>query len=59
MPRAVLDRRQFRGFRSGQFAGTTTQTFVGFDGCWDLHKVKPSFFPVPGAVVFGCRGRGQ
>ncbi len=33
------------------------QQHVAFTGCWDLHKVKPTFFPVPGAVVFGTTGQ--
>jgi hypothetical protein len=31
---------------------------VGFDRPWDLHGVKPSFFPVPPSVVFGQRTSG-
>ena len=48
MPLAALTRRQFAGFRAGRF-----RVNVAFDQPWDLHAVKPSFFPVPASVVFG------
>lgn len=54
MPLAVLSRRQFAGFRTGRWGGPNLgQMDVGFDTPWDLHAVKPSFFPVPAAVVSG------
>jgi SAM-dependent methyltransferase len=55
MPLATLSRRQFAGFRAGRFASTSIPTIVAFDVPWDLHQVKPSFFPVPASVVFGTR----
>jgi hypothetical protein len=51
MPLAALSRRQFAGFRTGRFRAR-----VAFGQPWDLHAVKPSFFPVPACVVFGERG---
>lgn len=54
MPLAVLSRRQFAGFRTGRWGGPNIgQADVAFDTPWDLHAVKPSFFPVPAAVVTG------
>jgi len=54
MPLAVLTRRQFAGFRTGRWGGPNIgHTDVAFDTPWDLHKVKPAFFPVPAAVVTG------
>lgn len=50
MPLAALSRRQFAGFRTGRYRAK-----VAFDQPWDLHAVKPSFFPVPACVVFGTR----
>jgi hypothetical protein len=56
MPLAVLSRRQFAGFRTGRWGAANVATVnVTFDAAWDLHAVKPSFFPVPAAVVFGRR----
>jgi SAM-dependent methyltransferase len=48
MPLAALTRRQFAGFRTGRY-----RVNVAYDQPWDLHAVKPSFFPVPACVVFG------
>jgi hypothetical protein len=50
MPLAALSRRQFAGFRTGRY-----RVKVAFGQPWDLHAVKPSFFPVPASVVFGER----
>ncbi len=57
MPLAVLSRRQFAGFRTGRWTGgvRAVDTSVAFQTPWDLHQVKPSFFPVPAAVVRGLR----
>ncbi len=56
MPHAVLSRRQFEGFRTGNFAspgaGVNAVAFTGSD---DYDRVKPSLFPVPSAVVHGCK----
>jgi hypothetical protein len=51
MPLAALSRRQFAGFRTGKWGTGDLEVNVTFDTAWDLHKVKPSFFPVPGCVV--------
>jgi SAM-dependent methyltransferase len=55
MPLAVLSRRQFDGFRKGDFRTPVVATAVSFDEPWDLHSVKPSIFPVPPSVIFGTR----
>lgn len=57
MPYAVLTRRQFAGFRPGRWIGgpAAADIAVSFQTPWDLHQVKPSFFPVPAAVVLGTR----
>ncbi len=52
MPLAALSRKQFAGFRTGRWGPSLR---ARFDEPWDLEAVKPSFFPVPGAVVFGTR----
>ena len=53
MPLAALSRRQFASFRTGLFQGPHHRASVTFDRPWDLHSVKPSFFPVPACVIFG------
>jgi len=55
MPLAVLSRRQFAGFRTGRWGSRSGDLNAAFDFPWDLHAVKPSFFPVPAAVVFGTK----
>jgi len=55
MPWATLSRRQYAGFRTGQFGSTGATVSVAFSPPWDLHKVKPSFFSVPSCVIFGER----
>jgi SAM-dependent methyltransferase len=55
MPHAVLSRRQYAGFRSGQWSSGSDNVNAALDQSWDLHRVKPSFFPVPGCVIFGLR----
>ena len=59
MPLAVLSRRQYLGFRSGRFPAEPEPVAVAFGEAWDLHAVKPSFFPVPASVVFGRRVAGD
>jgi hypothetical protein len=55
MPLAVLSRKQYAGFRNGEFRPPTEHTYLAFDEPWDLHAVKPSIFPVPPSVVTGMR----
>ena len=55
MPWGTLSRRQYAGFRTGDYPGKVQPVKVAFDRPWDLHLVKPSFFPVPASVVFGTR----
>jgi SAM-dependent methyltransferase len=57
MPRAVLSRQTYAGFRSGDYSSRTSECYVAFSEPWDLEKVRPEPFPVPSSVVFGCRAR--
>ena len=56
MPLAVLSRRQFVGFRAGEYKSKTEPATVEFAEPWDLDRVRPHPFPVPASVVFGMRG---
>jgi hypothetical protein len=55
MPWATLSRRQYAGFRTGHYPVPSEPVEIAFDLPWDLHNVKPSFFPLPASVVFGRR----
>lgn len=55
MPRAVLTRQTYAGFRQGNFSGATLQLAFTFEVPWDLSDVKPDPFPVPSCVVLGQR----
>lgn len=56
MPFAVLSRRQYQGFRSGNFASQGAGVnAVEFAQAEDFVKVKPPLFPVPACVVSGTR----
>jgi SAM-dependent methyltransferase len=55
MPRAVLSRQTYVGFRAADYSSKTSECYVAFDEPWDLEKVKPDPFPVPSSVVFGSR----
>jgi hypothetical protein len=55
MPRAVLSRQTYAGFRAGDYSSPTSECYVAFDEPWDLEKVRPDPFPVPSAVLFGHR----
>lgn len=55
LPLATLSRRQFAGFRTGAWSTPSDTVHAAFDAAWDLHAVKPSFFPVPACVLFGHR----
>lgn len=55
VPLAALSRRQFAGFRTGKFELRNQQLTIRFAEAWDLHRVKPAFFPVPACAVFGTR----
>lgn len=52
MPRSVLSRGQYDGFRSGDYWGPGSQVRVSFRTPWDLGGVRPHIFPVPSGVVF-------
>jgi SAM-dependent methyltransferase len=55
MPRAVLSRQTYVGFRAGDYSSMSAQCYAAFDEPWDLERVKPDPFPVPSAVLFGRR----
>jgi SAM-dependent methyltransferase len=57
MPRAVLSRQTYAGFRAADYLSPTAGCYVAFSEPWDLEKVKPDPFPVPSSVVFGHRAR--
>lgn len=55
LPLAVLSRRPYAGVRTGEYPHEVTPLRILFGEPWDLHGVKPAFFPVPTAAVFGRR----
>ena len=55
MPRAVLSRQTYGGFRAGDYSSSSEMCRVAFATSWDLGEVRPEPFPVPSAVVFGVR----
>lgn len=57
MPWSVLRGRQFAGFRKGdiRLKDLADGLRLSFGTAWDLHGVKPAFFPVPACVVSGTR----
>lgn len=55
VPRAVLSRQTYSGFRTGKYSGASETCSAAFGTAWDLLKVKQDPFPVPSAVVFGTR----
>jgi SAM-dependent methyltransferase len=73
MPRAVLSRRAYEGFRNGKYYRQDGQgrgrgsrarnsmniepVTVSFNSPWDLDRVRPHPFPVPCCVIFGTRPR--
>ena len=60
MPAATLSRRQFSGFRTGDYPAPSAHTKLDFEGPWNLTGIDPTIFPVPAAVVHGRRaGSGQ
>jgi hypothetical protein len=55
MPRAVLSRQTYRGFRAGNYSSSSETCAAAFTTSWDLGRVQPHPFPVPSSVVFGRR----
>ncbi|MBA3916158.1 MAG: N-6 DNA methylase, partial [Acidobacteriales bacterium] len=55
MPWATLGLQPFAGFRTGRYSGTHESVRLAFSRPWDLHRIKPSFFPIPACAVFGTR----
>jgi hypothetical protein len=55
MPSAVLDRRQYEGFRSGSYDSEQHQLRAQLGPPWDLRKIRPHFFPITASVIFGRR----
>ncbi len=57
MPAAVLSRRQFNGFRTGDWRAPGAHTMARFEQAWNLTAVKPTIFPVPSSVMHGSRAK--
>jgi SAM-dependent methyltransferase len=55
MPRAMLTRQAYDGFRRADFSSPGATCVVAFEVPWDLGEVDPEPFPVPSAVVLGRR----
>lgn len=55
MPLATLSRRQYTGFRTGSYSVGAGVVRLAFDQSWDLHRIKPAFFPMPPCVIVGRR----
>ena len=57
MPSSVLDKRQYAGFRSGEYGGASDQLemHATLEPPWDLREVRPHFFPITASVAFGRR----
>ncbi|MFI7319403.1 N-6 DNA methylase [Streptomyces venezuelae] len=55
MPLGTLTRRQYAGFRTGNYSGPAETVKIAFARPWDLHQVKPKFFPQSVGAVFGIR----
>ena len=55
MPLAVLTRRQYVGFRGGDYQSKVEPVRVSFGQPWDLHDIKPAFFRQSVCTVFGQR----
>ena len=57
MQSSVLNGGQYEGFRGGKYEGVQHQLDLSaaFSPPWDLRKVRPHFFPITAAVVFGAR----
>lgn len=54
MPYAVLSRRQYAGFRSGNWSGKTgNAVFARLADADEFARVKPPLFPVPCCVIRG------
>jgi hypothetical protein len=56
MPYAVLSRRQFAGFRTGNWTTGETGTFAQFLQAEEFARVKPPLFLVPSCVISGIGG---
>lgn len=57
MPFAVLSRRQFAGFRTGDWTGNGVGTCVQLRRPEDFARVKPPPFGAPSCVVSGIKSR--
>jgi Trypsin-like peptidase domain/Eco57I restriction-modification methylase len=55
MPGGTLALKHYERFRRGQYSHKTEQVTVAFDTPWDLDRIKPPFFRLPVAAVFGRR----
>lgn len=56
MPFAVLSRRQYAGFRTGDWSPKSgEQIHVAFSRAEEFARVKPPLFPVPSCVITGTK----
>ena len=55
MPYAVLSRRQFAGFRTGSWTGSTGGTAAQLERPEEFARVKPPLFPMPSCVIAGAK----
>lgn len=53
MPYAVLSRRQFAGFRTGEWSDRGSGTHATLRSAEEFARVKPPLFPVPACVISG------
>lgn len=51
-PLAMLSRKAYDGFRTGQWGPYLRAEITEL---WDLDNVRPNFFPVPSAVIYGTK----
>jgi hypothetical protein len=56
MPYAVLSRRQFAGFRSGDWSSAGRGGVARFERPEEFARIKPPPFPVPSCVISGVKG---
>ena len=55
MPYAALSRRQFAGFRTGDWSSPSVGTCVSLEQPEDFARVKPPLFGVPSCMVSGVK----
>ncbi len=55
LPYATLSRRQYAGFRTGDWSGKTVGAYASLDRAEEFARVKPPLFPVPSCVISGVK----